>query len=88
MENIKKSCDIEIPICTNKCSSCKYSCKCGRDENNKGVGWCCTYILIEKKSRGCPAGDECDKYIEATAINKQEEHRGRWRHYDKTYNKD
>ena len=31
---------------------------------SKLISPCCDYILIAGKSRGCPAGDECDKFEE------------------------
>lgn len=50
----------EKPMClvTERCEKCKYK--------GEVMFWepCCDYILIAGKSRGCPAGDECDKYEE------------------------
>ena len=41
-----------------RCEKCKYKGEVLFREP------CCDYILIVGKSRGCPAGDECDKYEE------------------------
>jgi len=82
----KKKVISNIPLCTERCKDCKYSLKCGKDENLNGSNWCCTYILLEKKPRGCPAGNKCTKYVKTTT--KAEEHKDRWRDYDATYNKD
>ena len=45
-------------LVTERCEKCKYK--------GEVMFWepCCDYILIAGKSRGCPAGDECDKLEE------------------------
>ena len=45
-------------LVTERCEKCKYKGEVLFGEP------CCDYILITGKSRGCPAGDECDKYEE------------------------
>jgi len=44
--------------CTPRCKTCKY-----HTYLSKGHAFlACGYILDTLKRRGCPAGDECDKY--------------------------
>ena len=45
-------------LVTKRCEKCKYKGEILFGES------CCDYILIAGKSRGCPAGDECDKFEE------------------------
>ena len=45
-------------LVTERCEKCKYKGEVLFGES------CCDYILIAGKSRGCPAGDECDKFEE------------------------
>ena len=47
-----------MSLVTERCEKCKYK--------GEVMFWepCCDYILIAGKSRGCPAGDECDKFEE------------------------
>ena len=47
-----------MSLVTERCEKCKYK--------GEVMFWepCCDYILITGKSRGCPAGDECDKFEE------------------------
>ena len=45
-------------LVTKRCEKCKYKGEILFGEP------CCDYILIAGKSRGCPAGDECNKYEE------------------------
>ena len=51
---------VEETMClvTKRCEKCKYKGEVLFGEP------CCDYILIAGKSRGCPAGDECDKFEE------------------------
>lgn len=43
-------------LVSDKCKDCKYKGEVLFGE------LCCDYILITGKKRGCPAGDECDRY--------------------------
>lgn len=44
-----------------RCRSCKHSAMMtGRDHTAPELA--CLYILDEGEPRGCPAGDDCDKY--------------------------
>ena len=45
-----------MSVVTERCKGCIYSGEILFGES------CCDYILITGKKRGCPAGDECDKY--------------------------
>ena len=45
-----------------KCETCKY-----RSFLRDGEMFC-QYIIIEKHSRGCPADENCDKYVEGDII--------------------
>ena len=45
-----------MSVVTERCKGCIYSGEILFGEP------CCDYILITGKPRGCPAGDECDKY--------------------------
>lgn len=47
-----------MSLVTERCEKCKYKGEVLFGEP------CCDYILIVGKSRGCPAGDECDKFEE------------------------
>ena len=47
-----------MSLVTERCEKCKYSgCIFFSD-------LCCDYMLLTGKHRGCPAGDECDKFVE------------------------
>lgn len=45
-------------LVSDKCKDCKYKGEVLFGE------LCCDYILITGKKRGCPAGDDCDKFEE------------------------
>ena len=45
-----------MSVVTERCKECEYSGEILFGEP------CCDYILITGKPRGCPAGDECNKY--------------------------
>lgn len=47
-----------MSLVSEKCEKCKYKGEVLFGE------LCCDYILITGKKRGCPAGDECDKFEE------------------------
>lgn len=50
-------------IVTERCWSCKYF------SGDKDKYPCCDYIGHTGHSRGCPAGDDCDKYKERGSLN-------------------
>ena len=45
-----------------RCSTCKYRGYLGHYDSYRKQ-FVCDYILIENKKRGCPADENCDKYI-------------------------
>ena len=45
-----------------KCKTCKYRGYLGNGTTARGDLYC-DYISYEKHSRGCEAGDNCDKYV-------------------------
>ena len=47
-----------MSLVTKRCEKCKYKGEVLFGEP------CCDYILIAGKSRGCPAGDGCNKFEE------------------------
>lgn len=48
-------------LTTERCETCKHSSlMSGYDKRTATT--CCLYILDTGEARGCPAGDECDKY--------------------------
>lgn len=47
-----------MSLVSKRCEKCKY-----KGELLFGK-LCCDYILITSKKRGCPAGDECNKFEE------------------------
>ena len=55
---IDKGVEEAMCLVTERCEKCKYKGEVLFGEP------CCDYILITGKSRGCPAGDECDKFEE------------------------
>lgn len=48
-----------MAVVTERCKSCIYYCNC----DGHYIIPTCDYFLKTGKLRGCPAGDECDKYI-------------------------
>lgn len=46
-------------VVTERCRECLYFCSC----NGHYVCPTCDYFLITGKRRGCPAGDNCDKFL-------------------------
>lgn len=61
-----------------KCRNCAYRVKVsGTVEGSKGKPGkkqiACQYILIRHTSRGCPVGDECDKFIKSRKTFKEVE---------------
>lgn len=50
----------KIAKCTMRCKKCKYHTYLSSGSNFLACG----YILDKLQRRGCPAGDECDKYEE------------------------
>ena len=57
-----------MAVVTERCKSCIYY------RTNSTGHTCvpsCDYILIEGHSRGCPAGDECDKYTRSVRTAKR-----------------
>ena len=44
---------------TERCKACLYYCNC----DGHYIYPTCDYMLTTGKRRGCPAGDECDKFI-------------------------
>lgn len=49
--------------CTKRCATCKHHTFLSSGQNFLACG----YILDTRKRRGCPAGDECDKYEKGVA---------------------
>ena len=47
-----------MSLVSERCEKCKYKGEVFFGE------LCCDYILIKSEKRGCPAGDECDKFEE------------------------
>ena len=47
-----------MSLVSERCENCKYKGEVLFGE------LCCDYILITSEKRGCPAGDECDKFEE------------------------
>ena len=58
LKYIDKGVEETMCLVTERCEKCKYKGEVLFGEP------CCDYILIAGKSRGCPAGDECDKFEE------------------------
>ena len=58
LEYIDKGAEETMCLVTKRCEKCKYKGEVLFGEP------CCAYILIAGKSRGCPAGDGCDKFEE------------------------
>ena len=54
-----------MSLVTARCRKCKYFSKANGHHYSYAA---CNYILHEGHSRGCPAGDECDKYDEGTPL--------------------
>ena len=50
-----------------RCRTCIYRTWLGGG-NAKRDYLACYYIIREGKPRGCPAGDQCDKYIKGAII--------------------
>lgn len=48
-----------MSVCTKRCSSCYFGTTYARMSDGQRI---CDYILITGHRRGCPAGDDCDKY--------------------------
>ena len=46
---------------TERCKDCVYYCNC----DGHYMYPTCDYILMTGRRRGCPAGDECDKFLPA-----------------------
>lgn len=47
-----------VSLVSERCENCRYKGEVLFGE------LCCDYILITSEKRGCPAGDECDKFEE------------------------
>ena len=47
-----------MSLVSERCKNCRYKGEVLFGE------LCCDYILITGEKRGCPAGDECDKFEE------------------------
>ena len=57
-----------MSVVTKRCKSCIYY----RTNSTGHTGMpTCDFILIEGHSRGCPAGDECDKYTRSVKSAKR-----------------
>ena len=54
-----------------KCDRCVYRTCVGEGLKE----YACFYIVIENKKRGCPPGDDCDKFKEGESITKLKRHR-------------
>ena len=45
-----------------RCKKCKYSAKLSSKMSDTSYSYCCIYILIEGKMRGCYEGRKCKKF--------------------------
>ena len=60
----QKNTDPKIALVSNRCSTCMYkSSTFGKTDG-------CIYILATGHRRGCPAGDECDKYEKGEEVKR------------------
>lgn len=50
-----------------RCNTCTHVAYLSILEQGSNIP-CCLYILDTGKARGCPAGDECDKYEEKDRV--------------------
>lgn len=55
-----------MSVVTERCRECLYFC----NNDCHFIVPTCDYFLITGKRRGCPAGDECDKFLPAKACIK------------------
>lgn len=51
-----------MSVVTERCKECLFFC----DNINHFIIPTCDYFLIKGERRGCPAGDECDKFFPAS----------------------
>ena len=56
----------ELSMVTDRCASCIYSTYVGAGETMGNLA--CYYVVHTHETRGCPAGDQCTKYVEGKAL--------------------
>lgn len=59
-----------------KCRTCLHSSQIS-GTSDRTVSICCIYILDKGKARGCPVGDDCDKYDPGEDVYRQPQPSGR-----------
>lgn len=60
---------------TNKCRSCIYRTYMGAGRTMENLA--CYYAAITEEVRGCPAGDQCTKYVKGAPLPTKNEYK-RW----------
>lgn len=65
----------KTPRVTARCRKCIYRTWLGGGRTLSHLA--CYYVVLTKEPRGCPAGDQCTKYVKGPALESKNENK-RW----------